>query len=600
MILKRPTLGSWCGFAFIFTAVCLFSVTAQAAFLYKSYIVRKDRGKDILCDPYIVQKDDYVLKIFRQRGEISHVNFPTFLRIFSRINPHINDIDKILPGQHIFIPLKILSPNSLEGQDVGVVTIPFVTISKISDILKENSTVHKVARGDTVSELLSTHFNPHNAKSYDQGLRVFKAMNPHIKDVNRIFVGQDIHIPQGALRNQPWYESLFDASGNLVKTLNTDSSKTPKATALPGEEKSSPIPIASSSLEQAAQVLEAKLFQKGVYYFPRKGKNDFQLDLTRFPVLELTPQKRILVLPPAENKKQISEANLAAIRKYWKNLTLLRLPSDAKIETVLSSVINTTGFHHSSGKHVFNDQGVLITVQSQWMVSQPGKKKNIGITVLKTGEEKTPHTILDYLAGRGVVLKELTYESETTPQKSMPEDDQEGVPIIDVSTDSKSLVQHICDALNLNYSQDVSITFPYAGAQIQAVSNLISQPNGEASLIDFGDLYGDAVPAIEKTGLKVVQIRNETGIDGLISKIISAAGMTCNQNPTFSVARRHGSYNTSIMVPGYLAQANEKPVALLATVPIHSKLLRFFLDEQIKVIGLSGIRSKADMEPATL
>ena len=30
--------------------------------LYKSYIIRQDNGADILCDPYVVQTNDYLTK----------------------------------------------------------------------------------------------------------------------------------------------------------------------------------------------------------------------------------------------------------------------------------------------------------------------------------------------------------------------------------------------------------------------------------------------------------------------------------------------------------------------------------------------------------
>ncbi|MBU0768222.1 MAG: hypothetical protein KJ687_03910, partial [Proteobacteria bacterium] len=53
---------------------------AYAAFFYKSYVIRYDRGRNILCDPYVVKKDDWVFKLFREKGEISNRDFPEFLR----------------------------------------------------------------------------------------------------------------------------------------------------------------------------------------------------------------------------------------------------------------------------------------------------------------------------------------------------------------------------------------------------------------------------------------------------------------------------------------------------------------------------------------
>ena len=101
-------------FSVILISIWLISPdSAYNAFLYKSYIIRCDRGWDILCDPYVVKKDDWLYKLFRQKGEIANKDFPEFLRIFKRINPHIHDIDKIRAGQHIIIPLKKLPPNSM-------------------------------------------------------------------------------------------------------------------------------------------------------------------------------------------------------------------------------------------------------------------------------------------------------------------------------------------------------------------------------------------------------------------------------------------------------------------------------------------------------
>jgi hypothetical protein len=600
MTINRATIGLCIKFACIITMACLFSMTAHAAFLYKSYIVRKDRGKDILCDPYIVQKDDYVLKIFRQRGEISHDNFPTFLRIFGRINPHVHNIDKILPGQHIFIPLKILAPGSLEGQELGVVTIPFVTISDIHSILKNNSKKYTIDKGDTVSDILSSNFGRYGTKTYEDGLRMFKAMNPQIENLNLIYAGQEVFLPQKALQNQPWYESLFDASGDLVKALKTETDTMEKnPTDVMAESTQIGKPTDVSSLEQVAQILDAKLFQKGVYYFPRLGQKDFQLDLTRFPVLEMGSRTRVLVMPPPGEGKRLSETNLVAIKNYWKSLSVISLSPNAPFESALSSVIGATDKNRSAGKHVFTDQGVQVMVQAQWMIDQPQKKRNLGISVLNEGEERTPQPIIDYLMNHGILLKELSSDNKNT-HPSPKTIAAGGIQILDASVDPKTFIQNFFSSLGINYAQNVSVSFPYAGAQIQAVSNLLSKPNGGASLIDFGDLYGDAVQAIEKTGIKVVQIEKGIPIDTFIPKLITAAGMTCNIDPTFSVARRKGSFNTSITVPGYLAQQNEKPTALLATAPLDAILLDFFLRQEIRVIGLSGIRREENPKPASL
>ena len=66
------------------------------------------------------------------------------------------------------------------------------------------------------------------------------------------------------------------------------------------------------------------------------------------------------------------------------------------------------------------------------------------------------------------------------------------------SLNHKSFVKGLITALGYHFAQNVSITFPYAGIQVKAVSNLISLKNGNVLLVDFGDFHGDAIQAIKK------------------------------------------------------------------------------------------------------
>jgi hypothetical protein len=118
----------------------------QGAMLYKNYVVRYDRGWDILCDPYQVRRGDWVLKIFRQKGELAHDDFREFLGIFQRLNPHVKDIDRIRPGQVVDIPLKKLAQGNLPGQSSGVVTIPFVMISNPKEMIEKHTRTYTVQR----------------------------------------------------------------------------------------------------------------------------------------------------------------------------------------------------------------------------------------------------------------------------------------------------------------------------------------------------------------------------------------------------------------------------------------------------------------------
>lgn len=284
---------------------------AYSAFLYKSYTVKHDRGWDILCDPYTVRKGDWVLKLFEQRGEISQNDFPEFLSIFKRINPHIHDINRIRPGQQILIPLKKLDPNSLYGQSSGTVTFPFVAISSIHDTFKTYLMEYEVQKGDTVWSLVGQRFCLRSAGSYEELIRLFLFVNPEIVDPDRIYTGQKLYIIDPSIQREPWYRSLFDSSGNIVDFEHV----APEQASVPVEREAVP----KSPMLEAAAALDAKLLNKGIYHFPRERGKDFRLDLSLFPVMELKCGMRIILY----GKERIQLADLKVIRASWNNIKVV-------------------------------------------------------------------------------------------------------------------------------------------------------------------------------------------------------------------------------------------------------------------------------------
>ncbi|RJP88122.1 MAG: LysM peptidoglycan-binding domain-containing protein [Desulfobacteraceae bacterium] len=202
--------------ALMLTVAMMVKSPAWGEFLKKQFIICKDQGQDVLCDSVVVKKDDFVIRLLKQKGEIAHDDFPKFLAIFQRLNPSVQNIDLIYPGQRIMVPLKLIEPGTLEGQSLGTVTIPLITITNAPAKLQQNSMGHVVVQGDSISALISRNFGQYNTQSYKEAVEIFKYLNPQIKDLNRIQVGQTIQLPTPKVKDVAGYPELFDRSGKLV------------------------------------------------------------------------------------------------------------------------------------------------------------------------------------------------------------------------------------------------------------------------------------------------------------------------------------------------------------------------------------------------
>lgn len=603
-MMATPSAGRILGFLLV--QVCFFSALMAprpviAAFLYKTYVVQQDRGTDILCDPYIVQKNDYVVKVFRQKGEISTADFQEFLGIFRRINPHIQNINVIQTNQNIFIPLKKLKPNTFPGQDTGVITIPFVTIAKVSDLISSYSAEYQIQPGDTISVLIAKQFGDYGSELYKEGIKLFKLNNPEVKNLNRIVAGQKVQLPSPNLVNETWYESLFDSTGSLRTDMDpaAQSAKAPEPAA-PGERAASspqlPIPkaepqpqkTAGSAFEAAAAALDAKLTDSGMYYFPGRDGQEVALDLALSPLMELKDGNRLIF--PQGNRLQ--EKDVAVIKTHWPQAKIAPLPDGASAEKVLEAAFQSLGTELLDNVLAFGDNGVGVVVRARWIIQEPAAAgmtpRRECITLIGSAAETTPDAISRYLEQNNIILREVFKGKEITRDKSGVM--RYTIPDADQNTNEGSkpadLVKSVAALLGFQYTENTTISFPYGGIQIAATSNLISSDDGQKILVDYGELYGDAVSLIQKTGLDVIQIKADDDAGSILRKVFKALKTPFAENPVFLAAKRPETYNIAITIPGFRVTRPDSDL-LISAVPLHYEITQFLIENGVKIVNLT-------------
>lgn len=571
----------------IFTISPLYDV--NAAFLYKKYVIRKDNGLDVLCDSYIIQKNDWVFKLFSQKGEISQKNFPEFLRIFKRINPHIHNANKILPGQHIFVPLRILKQDSMLGQSSGIVTIPFVTISSVPEILKNYSTEYTVKEGECLSRLIVQGYRTDEATTelYREGIKLFGLINPGIVDSNLIHAGQKIYIPNSLIRNQPWYQSLFDPFGNIVaKILSDDTVSSYAKNEIKTKSIEKENDITQSPFKKLVYALDAKLLNKGTYYFPMQAEEDFGLDLSKFPVIELANQSKIIF-----QEDDIQGYALNAIRSFWKNVIIIPFSQKSSSEQLFDLTINSVFKDNIKNKLSFSDQGIKINLTAKWIGEIPLVTENgtysVCINFIANPDERTPDSMCRYLKSQGVIVKDIIKNGKITGKYikkdvNCRESNQKTSFI--KSRESKIIVNDLLEAMSYRYDQDINFTFPYKGIQIEALSNLISLKDQTPLIVDFGNIYGEAVSAIKKAGMEMIRIDTKDNVNTIIQKLLKDIGLDYTINPIFFIAKRPEEYNTSLSIPGFLVADSDNHNILISTVPLHNDLIQFLRDKHLKIV----------------
>ena len=275
---------------------------------YKDYTVITHQGRDVLCEPYVVRKNDWLYKIFKQKGEISEKDFPFFISIFKQANPHIHNIDAIVTGTRILIPLKITEKREYDVDKEGRITVPVVEFHDTlqSSVPRGSVKLHTVAPGDTVSALLDPSFLNQGGGITKEGRALFYKQNPHVKNIDRIFPGDRIIIPLPTIRP----EQIRPVSGDFPLT-----------------------PLSFNQLHQLqkyADAMNGRLLHKGKLYFPgRNGQKEVQLDLSEIPLIETyAPQRSILILSNQAPRHPLQDETIRrAISSYWGHVTFQSIES---------------------------------------------------------------------------------------------------------------------------------------------------------------------------------------------------------------------------------------------------------------------------------
>ena len=560
----------------------------RGAMLYKDYVVRYDRGWDILCDPYQVERGDWVLKIFRQKGEIAHEDFREFLGIFQRLNPHVKDIDRIRPGQVVDIPLKKLPQGTLPGQASGMVTIPFVMINKPEEMIKKHVRTYTVKRGDTVSRLIANQFGGRYGNlTYRQGLKLFQSVNPHIKDINRIYAGEKIYMPDPSIRQQNWYSALFDKQGNLVKEVSAVDTTEKQAPRPAPTVAAAPVARPDSQPEntgpaaEAASIIGGRLLSKGTYFLPMKQGADFELDLSRYPMIDLENGTKVVLT----SQDKVMNVDLPLIQSYWADVKVVKVAQEASASQIVEAVFAAFSDEAATNLLSFNDGAAGIRVSAKWIrteVSADGQKpRHTCITPVMNASQKTHDAIVRYLHQNDIILNEIISTTNQGGAQPVPARAMADVGAIDGSS-QKALIQSFASVMGFSYAPNTGISFPYAGIQVQALSNLLSFGNGREILIDFGDLYGDAVTAIRETGLEIFQVSVDVGAVEIIQGLMDAGGMVHTPGPVFYGAERPAEFNTAIAIDGILIPKTNGETLLFVEKPLPQLIELFIRDQSIR------------------
>src|SRR6056297_2118045 len=162
-------------------------------------------------------------------------------------------------------------------------------------------------------------------------------------------------------------------------------------------------PVQSPSVyRKAARVLNARLLDKGDFFFPRKGLSDLKLELDRTPVMELPGGQRLLFDPRGGLEKEA----VTAVKRFWEDLSIVRLTPKPNLRDLFQKICPIIDQNGCENKLTFSDNGISVTVRGEYIYDQLDGDGKVCLTFIRQAEEQTPVAIRRYLAQHWITVDE--------------------------------------------------------------------------------------------------------------------------------------------------------------------------------------------------
>ena len=288
---------------------------------------------------------------------------------------------------------------------------------------------------------------------------------------------------------------------------------------------------------------------------------------------------------------QIMDQSVEMVKTLLPDVSIIQLQNDATAGQVIDSMMVNGKKNANRNDLSFADYGAEISIRAKWIETALPKgddlARKICISPINSQAERTPVSIVRYLEQHNIVLRELLPANGGIiggAGNTSNADTRYSIAASIEASDKKEFVRELAEAMGYRFAANVDISFPYAGIQVKALSNMISSGQGHDLLVDFGDLYGEAIDSIKKSGLKVVQISGDDAPSAIVRKILNGMNASYSEDPTFMAADRPERYNTSIKISGFLVEQTPGGKILFSSGSLHQKIAEF-----LKSIGLNVI-----------
>ena len=523
--------------------------------LRKTIKTRQYRGKFVEGEERAIVSGDTLWRFLIQERGLPKKKFGRYLILLGSLNPKLKNPDILRIGDLIFIPIR--------PDEILEIEIPSG---------KGGGKVYRVKRGDFLFKILKEQRGLQKKDEIRNAFNQVKRLNPRKEDWNFLFVGEAILLPPLIEGGPP--EVIIKPAKEFIGL--------DYGLKLRVEEN-------LNLLREVVGVVGNEMTREGEEELALK-EGTIHLDRSIFPVIRNSQSGKKVVL---NLEDMIAPSILTQIQSQNHGISIVTGKKGGSLHEAVNSLFSQLGFQAlpTDRPVVLHDKGVGLQVKGEWMIANPdegGRKQEMWIISLTNGPGTTPDYLREYLALKGMNLKEILLPSSPfAPVASVlrRERRETGSQIQTWPSDKKSMVDALLTTYQIPFSSQRQISLSLRkGVRLVTVMDRFFERRGRKFGIFFRPV-GDEIKKALKKGEDITPIvLNLASLSSreILSLILTGIGERAPyKEHRFPVVEEGPRDKLVLTVSGFFLPDRS---LLLTDRTIPGDFQRFFFEKGLRVI----------------
>jgi len=465
---------------------------------------------------YTVKKGDILSVIVRNIPGITEKDIADNYLLIQELNPNIKDVNKLSVGQKLILPGK---PHTEEdGQKIASAASPEAQTQAVSTV---GTKTYVIKEGDNLFRIVVRELGI--TSNVKEKLELIKSINPHIKDVTKIYAGDTILLPTKDFSPIPTAKQ--QAAVTEEEKLIEESISHPETIIEAKDKIAMPPEARLAVIKHVVTQMNATVTASGNYYLPLPKGGQVTIDCSKMPVIEFENNTTIFL--DLENRAPDDLKNI--ISDNWKNFSLVKVTQKDDVIVVLRKIFDAAKNYSMTKQNKPLTIGAPLSAEFfvDWVIKETTTRQipplTQGLRILYENDLLFPRALKNFAQRKGLIITEISAQKGIVGK---PEEIYSLPPVTKYpSTSAKEFSYALLSDLGLRPEKDVDIKIfdtEKDGINLSIKADVLVNTGDSKYIVFSRELSPQLINVLTQAGNKLIFLSDNDSPKYIMERMLQA------------------------------------------------------------------------------